>query len=162
LPLENPMHGIFDDLRKILEDYDWETNLRIPVGTGTRAVEPKVFIHYEVAGKQIPDNAIVIQPGIVRGIEANGPRARLSLTCNCFSKSAEVAFRLTDSVWNALFAESDSDGTRWFLSGQLKTGKKFPPISTSTYSSLQKSDSESGFWMGIIYLEAETQQSNTN
>jgi len=157
------MKGVFDDLKDLFDNYDWQKNLRVESGTGTRGLIPKTLSATQVQDKAVTDDAYVITTALPRGIERQSGtialRARIYVSILCFSRSLENASAMADAVWTILFAKDDSDGDRNYISGHFNTIRQVIP---ATFNILTPVKQSNGYWSVNVNFEAETQQSNTN
>lgn len=173
--LRLPRDGTTRDIKALLQNdptglvgYNWRTNIRL----NNSAIIPSIYEWSEVGNRKgITEPSIVIQNYIIRGIEtASGVtalRARMGITLSCYSKNPKACERMADGVWNALFASSDSTGTRKYISvapsGIMNTIRKIIPVGMSDSPPRIEYDDrgqQTGWWVHVIKLEAETQQGN--
>jgi len=141
--------------------YNWNANVRL----NNAGIVPQILQWSEVGTGQRQGNCIVIQVRIIRGIEQSGGtqglRARMGITFHCYGKTPQVAEKLADGLWNALYATNDSNGVRKYISTLMTTIKKIVPIGMNDAPPQPEiTDGKKTGWVQIVNAEAETQQAN--
>lgn len=150
------MQGVYDDLKAVLDAYDWELNCRIEVGSGSRYIHPKIFRDTEVVGTNVPDNSIIIQLTIARWIERAGSavalRARVDTSFLCVSRTPEVASKLVDQVMTVMFGAPKS-----YISTAFNTVHKGIPSQSYTTTIVKQPN---GYFQQSFVMQIETDQAN--
>lgn len=164
MPLHSPRQGTYDDVKMLIDSYDWRRNVRL----NNTPIIPTVYQWTELGNRRsVADPCIVVQVHVIRGIELSAGivalRARMGITLTSYGKTPQICEKMADAMWNLLFATNDVNGTRNYSSTTMTTLRKIIPVGYNDKPARKEYDDRgqaTGWWVHIVQCEAETQQAN--
>jgi hypothetical protein len=123
--LKNPEINTIADLKVMLAACTWPNGVR-----------PTVFDIVDIQDEIVPDRSLILQMGILKGVERAGTgianKALMLCQMRIYGLDAEEVRRIADDLWTLIFKTFDSSNppVLWYVSNQFAAIEKIVPAQT--------------------------------